>query len=252
MPARPARQRARTYLNAAAAIAATIACIYSVACGDATPLDTLDPLGPCAPSAATANASLPIFGPPFTGERPVGNVFDHDLPLAFDDANTYQLSTCAQSLRSPILGHNGYDWLMPIGTPLLSVAEGRVVMAGREPSLNCPPLGHSAAGLVIVIRTLATPEDSIDAIYGHVDRVDVAVGDTVHIGDTIGASGNTGCSTGPHLHFSAARFLGPRGEVMIDPYGWNSSTHFDPWYADIRGAQSAWLWKDGAAPRLFR
>ena len=57
--------------------------------------------------------------------------------------------------------------------------------------------------------------DVIRASYGHLDRIDVAVGDTVRVGDVIGTSGNTGCSDSPHLHFQAARLLEGR-EVVID------------------------------------
>ena len=59
------------------------------------------------------------------------------------------------------------------------------------------------------------------------------------MGDVIGTSGNTGCSNGPHLRFQGARILSGR-EVLIDPYGWRSQ-EADPW-----------LWRPGAAPRLFR
>ena len=125
---------------------------------------------------------------------------------------------------------------MPVGTPLISVAEGTLVLAGNEPPLSCPPLGRTVSGLVIVIRIRPNATDVIDAIYGHVSRIDVELGDGVHIGDVIGASGNTGCALEPHLHFSAARVLGARGEVMIDPYGWSGSGA-DPWAVDPRGAR---------------
>jgi murein DD-endopeptidase MepM/ murein hydrolase activator NlpD len=103
--------------------------------------------------------------------------------------------------------------------------------------------------VVIEIRPNAT--DVIRAFYGHLDRIDVKVGDTVRAGAVVGTSGNTGCSREPHLHFQAARMIDGR-EVLIDPYGWHSPSLTDPWSADTRGAASAWLWRPGAAPRLFR
>jgi murein DD-endopeptidase MepM/ murein hydrolase activator NlpD len=87
------------------------------------------------------------------------------------------------------------------------------------------------------------------SIYGHLSRVDVSQGDTIADQTTLGLSGNTGCSGTPHLHFAVYRAR-PDGEfVVIDPYGWHATSR-DPWEADPRGLPSAWLWRDGAAPRL--
>ena len=209
----------------------------------------LVPHAPCAPSAASAESRLEIFSRPFEGEHPTGNVFDHDLPTLYDDRNGYVLNMCAQRTGG-FDGHNGYDWTMPVGTPMLAVADGRVVRAEEEPPVFCLGLGKRVNGArVVVIEIRPNASDVIHAMYGHLDRIAVKTGDTVHAGDILGTSGNTGCSTRPHLHFNAARVLDGR-EVLIDPYGWHSSAP-DPWAADSRGAKSIWLWKPSAAPRLF-
>lgn len=207
----------------------------------------LTPLAPCALSAATAQSRLEIFGRPFEGEFPVAGMFDHDVPILGDEGNDYQLTACGQRVNG-FPGHTGYDWPMPTGTPLLAVADGTIVRAEQEPVTCGGKPGPGARVVVIKVRPNGT--DVIHAFYGHLDRIDVAVGDSVRTGDVIGTSGNTGCSNGPHLHFQAARILDGR-EVIVDPYGWHSRVP-DPWATDKRGTISPWLWRPGAAPNLFR
>jgi murein DD-endopeptidase MepM/ murein hydrolase activator NlpD len=214
-------------------------------------MSTLGPIDACSPSVSATTLVPPLFIKPFAGEYAVTNVFDHDEPLPLADRNDFQLSTCGQHIRTTTRGHNGYDFPMAVGTPVIAVSEGTIALAGLEPPLTCPALNKTVSGLAVVIRIRATPTITIDAIYGHLDSVNVQLGDSVHVGDVVGFSGNTGCSTGPHLHFAAARLFGRRGEVMIDPYGW-SGTGTDPWAVDSRGTSSMWLWKEGQAPRLFR
>src|SRR3954468_23351439 len=84
-----------------------------VACGPRR----LVPLAPCA-TATSAESRLEILSRPFEGEHSAGNVFDHDPPILFNDRNDYVLTMCGQQTRG-VRGHDGYDWGMPIGTPLL-------------------------------------------------------------------------------------------------------------------------------------
>lgn len=85
--------------------------------------------------------------------------------------------------------HHGIDFAMPEGTTLRSVADGVV-----ERVID---LGKDNVGKGVFIRH----EDGSLSIYGHMSDIDVTEGQTVHAGDVIGLSGNTGHSTAPHLHF---------------------------------------------------
>ena len=96
--------------------------------------------------------------------------------------------------------HTGIDLAMPEGTPLRSVVNGvveKIVDYGNE---------NIGKGVIIAF------EDGKKAIYGHMSDVTVKVGDKLNYGDLIGYSGNTGHSTGPHLHFGIKD-----GNRFIDP-----------------------------------
>lgn len=83
--------------------------------------------------------------------------------------------------------HNGVDYPAPIGTPVRTVGDGVVEFAGWQ----------NGFGNVVEIRHAG----SKSTVYAHLSRIDVRKGDRVAQGHTIGAVGNTGWSTGPHLHF---------------------------------------------------
>ena len=83
--------------------------------------------------------------------------------------------------------HLGVDYAAPIGTPVRSVGDGLVSFAGWQ----------NGYGKVIIIQH---PRDH-STLYGHLNAINVRKGERVAQGQFIGASGNTGMSTGPHLHF---------------------------------------------------
>ena len=83
--------------------------------------------------------------------------------------------------------HAGTDFAGPIGTPIYSTADGVVTHAGWS----------SGYGRLIKIRH----EFGIETRYAHLNSMDVRVGQRVSRGDRIGAMGNSGRSTGPHLHY---------------------------------------------------
>ncbi|MCX9158438.1 M23 family metallopeptidase [Niveibacterium sp. 24ML] len=91
----------------------------------------------------------------------------------------------------PIYGtmkqHKGVDYGAPIGTRVRSTADGVVQFAGRQ----------GGYGNFVVVQHAG----GITTAYGHLSRIDVRQGQRIHQGDLIGAVGNTGSSTGPHLHY---------------------------------------------------
>ena len=202
-------------------------------------------------------AELPIFQRPFEEDYPNSWPFDHDVPVGYRKARSEGLgSPGVLSFRGEVVdlfwgegrGHDGYDWVLPEGTPVLAVAGGTVIMAGPEPPADCPGKGLVSA-LVIQLRHEVPDGPVFDSLYAHLSRIDVAAGETVSAGQPIGLSGNTGCSSGPHLHFSVYRRTGTTGgrPAVVDPYGWEGDFP-DPWAVHPDGATSVRLWIDGEAP----
>jgi len=89
-----------------------------------------------------------------------------------------------------IHGYNGVDLAAPKGTPIYAAANGRVIIA-RTSGYN------GGYGLYVVI----SHTNGTQTVYGHMSKVNVSVGQNVEQGQIIGAVGNTGRSTGPHVHF---------------------------------------------------
>ena len=89
-----------------------------------------------------------------------------------------------------IHGYNGVDLGGHIGTTVRAAAAGQVIIAKASG-------WNGGYGSYVVIKHT----NGTQTLYGHLSRVDVTVGENVAQAETIGALGNTGKSTGPHLHF---------------------------------------------------
>ena len=181
--------------------------------------------------------------------------------------------------------HGGYDWVMPEGKPLRSVAAGRVVMErSRDVSkFNCGNTNHEKFQKEVYIRhTVGSGgyDESFITYYAHLSDIDVKTGDVVTAGQKIGEAGDTGCSSQSHLHFGVARLSNTSGfseypyattgdcgdnsfPVTIDPFGWSAPKNIDPFawlplgnrHTDCTGGKvanpgafSIYLWQAGAAP----
>lgn len=97
----------------------------------------------------------------------------------------------------PVLGsprwHFGQDFRCPIGTEVFATGAGTVYFAGND---------HSDFGNNVVIDH----GYGYRTIYGHLSKCKVKIGQKVRRGDLIGLSGNTGLSSGPHLHYQIDLF----------------------------------------------
>jgi murein DD-endopeptidase MepM/ murein hydrolase activator NlpD len=98
-------------------------------------------------------------------------------------------------------GHNGIDYAVPIGTPVLAAHSGII------------EIGNDSKGYGLYVRVVA-PE--YVTIYAHLSQVGVAAGTRIAAGFPLGASGNSGNSTGPHLHMGL-RVNGMRNPAYL---GW--------------------------------
>ena len=90
-------------------------------------------------------------------------------------------------------GHNGIDLRAPIGTPIKSAAGGIVAGAG-DTDKDCYKVSYGKWGLI-------KHDTGLSTLYAHLSLIRVQAGQDIDMGDILGYSGNTGYSTGPHLHF---------------------------------------------------
>jgi murein DD-endopeptidase MepM/ murein hydrolase activator NlpD len=98
--------------------------------------------------------------------------------------------------------HTGVDFAVKTGTPILAVADGKIEPANWGKSYGIQAVQKVAGGWVI---------------YAHLSKLNVKAGDKVVKGQQIGLSGNTGNSSGPHLHFE-----------MRDNIRWSAGKDLDP------------------------
>ena len=91
-------------------------------------------------------------------------------------------------------GHNGIDLAASVGTKIYSAEDGQVTGTGNT-DLTC--VGASYGKWVLIKHN-----NGLSTLYAHLSLIKVKAGQAVKRGEVIALSGNTGYSTGPHLHFS--------------------------------------------------
>lgn len=122
--------------------------------------------------------------------------------------------------------HHGIDFKANRGTPIYATADGVVEFGGYHKS--------SGFGKLIILQH----NFGFKTYFAHLDAVKVKSGEFVSKGQLIGLSGNTGLSTGPHLHYEIRHLFTP-----IDPepfLSWNI-TNFDTLFTKVKGVKWASL-----------
>lgn len=134
------------------------------------------------------------------------------------DGFSFPTDESATTMTSPFgprwgTNHNGMDYAGPLGTPLYAFYDGEVVAAADS---GVPGFG----GWVVLDHEIDGKQ--IQTVYGHSDPggVHVSVGDKVKAGDHISDLGNSGQSTGPHLHFEVIEGDRASGGQAVNPATW--------------------------------
>lgn len=144
--------------------------------------------------------SMELF---FPGVQHSGRELSLAIGTAFGrPARTGWVSSPFGPRKDPFSGawrqHRGVDIAAPHGTRVYSVQDGRVAAVGS----------NGVLGKYIIVAHFA----GYSSLYAHLSRIYVARGEGVSGGETIGAIGSTGRSTGPHLHFELRR-----GQLHLNP-----------------------------------
>ena len=121
-------------------------------------------------------------------------------------------------------GHEGIDYACAIGTSILAAADGVVFRSGASAGNFGPNKDQGAYGIRVIVEHTWGDQKGY-TIYAHLSSVSVKVDDRVNAGAVVGKSGNTGNSSGAHLHFSLV-LVGKQNQ------GYKSALANDAWYHD--------------------
>ncbi|WP_199260243.1 M23 family metallopeptidase [Paracoccus binzhouensis] len=131
-----------------------------------------------------------------------GEAKANEILITLDQMNSYRIAVEKMPLAMPVQSafrytspfgrrwgrmHEGIDMAAPVGTPVYATAEGKVIFAGWQ---------RGYGNLIKIQHELGT-----ETRYGHLSKIRVKVGQKVSRGSRIGDMGNTGRSTGSHLHY---------------------------------------------------
>jgi murein DD-endopeptidase MepM/ murein hydrolase activator NlpD len=202
-----------------------------------------------APLTSTGTSGLEFLTRPYVSWHSINSVFDHCNPdytldnrvCRFDGTVAQRSNGIDPSFSSGYAmtpgggdylyydGHNGWDYGLAYEN-VLAAADGTVTLAGTDAVNPC-------FGQTIIIDH----HNGFSTRYAHLSQFYVSAGQSVTRGQIIAQSGNTGCSSGPHLHFGV--YISSSW-TAIDPWGWQG-TGSDPWPSD---PGNLWLTDFGQYP----
>ena len=150
-----------------------------------------------------------VVGEPGAQHRPAQ---PYRAPFAL--AQRFQVTQAAPESITHVdpSSRNAVDIAMPVGTAIHAAREGVVInVAARHFRSGLSPQNMDEANFVQIMH-----DDGTHAIYAHLqlDTVRVKVGQRISRGEYVANSGNTGFSSGPHLHFVVLRNVGLRSESV--------------------------------------
>lgn len=139
-------------------------------------------------SAESTSGWLPLPGSPPDRFRQIPSI----LPVRVAKREQYKVSNWFGMRCHPVTRqqqvHNGMDFPQPVGTAVYATADGYVSRVGLQPD-----------GLGLAIQLVH--QSGFTTTYGHLSRYEVQPGQQVRRGQQIGRVGQTGITTGPHLHY---------------------------------------------------
>jgi len=134
------------------------------------------------PSTASRDADQIV-----NGAMALATALDLQWPIAIKHRVTSNWGQRIHPVMKKKMFHNGVDLAVPIGTPLYSAQAGEVVVIGSD----------DRSGKYVVIEH----GHGVRTAYCHLSKIPVKKGKKLKKGELFAESGNTGRSTGPHLHF---------------------------------------------------
>ncbi len=190
------------------------------------------------PSPVPFQFNLPTPGAePVSGWRPplypipwAMSPYDHFYfarPIAADNVN-WPLAEYRYGgvFFAPKIVHTGVDIDAEFGTPILAAGPGTVVSSDWGLYTEAPGNQSDPYGMAVVVRhDFGHKDQTLFTIYAHMSRLLAVVGSHVETGDVLGLVGDTGATTGPHLHF----------EVRVGKNTFYNTSNPELWMAPPQG-----------------